>query len=116
MTEAEWLASEDPAAMLTFLTNRGEIIDSLGQVVSERTSDRKLRLFACACCRLVSEEGRLLKTENPTGYKNVLLHMKMHMEQIQLGLMAEQQQMASGQAPPEKAGGSNMPLAEGADK
>jgi hypothetical protein len=38
MTEAEWLACEDLAAMLDFL--------------EERASDRKLRLFACACCRV----------------------------------------------------------------
>jgi hypothetical protein len=39
VTESEWLASEDPQAMLETL--RG------------RASDRKLRLFGCACCRLV---------------------------------------------------------------
>jgi hypothetical protein len=39
MTEEEWLACTDPAAMLKFL--RG------------RASDRKLRLFGCGCCRLV---------------------------------------------------------------
>jgi hypothetical protein len=37
MTEAEWLISGDPDRMLQHL--RG------------RSSDRKLRLFACACCR-----------------------------------------------------------------
>ncbi len=39
MNEAEWLACDDPLLMLDSL--RGKI------------SDRKLRLFACACCRSV---------------------------------------------------------------
>ena len=43
MTEAEWLFSEDPAAMVRFL--RG------------RTSDRKMRLFACAFTILKSQRG-----------------------------------------------------------
>src|SRR5882762_8624622 len=37
MTEKEWQAATDPAPMLAFLA---------GQL-----SDRKQRLFACACCR-----------------------------------------------------------------
>jgi hypothetical protein len=37
MTEAEWLACEDPDPVLEFL--RGKV------------SERKLRLFFCACCR-----------------------------------------------------------------
>lgn len=41
MTEIEWLTGEDPQAMLRFL-QRGPIATA-----------RKLRLFACACCRQV---------------------------------------------------------------
>jgi hypothetical protein len=37
MTEAEWLACTDPKSML--------------RVLQDRASDRKLRLFDCACCR-----------------------------------------------------------------
>src|ERR1700736_3648164 len=41
MTEQEWLESDEPGRMLDYL--RG------------KTSVRKLRLFACACCRLQAD-------------------------------------------------------------
>jgi hypothetical protein len=51
MTEAEWLACDDPRPMLDYLRSIG------------RASDRRLRLFAVACCRHVclrAHDGRLL--------------------------------------------------------
>jgi hypothetical protein len=40
VTEADWLAATDPEPMLAFLRDSG------------RASERKLRLFAAACCRI----------------------------------------------------------------
>ena len=74
-------------------------------------------------CRsyLISATGRLLKSENPDGYKNVLLHMKAHLEAIRLKMMEEMQaQMgpAAGAGDPklaEQPPGSNQPLTENAN-
>jgi hypothetical protein len=44
VTESEWLSCDDPGPMLAFLRATGGV------------SRRKLRLFACACCRHVWEE------------------------------------------------------------
>lgn len=58
-------------------------------------------------CRkfLVSEAGRLAKTENPMGYKNILLHMKAHMDQIAMAVT--QQQVPEGQPQTSKRPGTN---------
>ncbi len=47
-----------------------------------------------------SEAGRQAKTDNPNGYKNVLLHGNMHFQQVQQ--MMQQQQMQQQQAQPGK--------------
>lgn len=54
MTEADWLACDDPQRMLAHLDGRTTVRGFLGVNVSRPPpSDRKLRLFACACCRQV---------------------------------------------------------------
>jgi hypothetical protein len=49
MTEGEWLACDDPARML-YVVQGPE--PEYGGFPTRKISDRKLRLFACACCRL----------------------------------------------------------------
>jgi hypothetical protein len=48
-------------------------------------------------CRswLVSEAGRLAKVENPEGYKNVLLHMQMHIAELQKQMAIAQMQQGA---------------------
>jgi hypothetical protein len=59
VTESEWLASDDPGAMLEWLTGPRVVrnLDLTGEVGGEAwrgtlPTNRRLRLFACACCRL----------------------------------------------------------------
>jgi hypothetical protein len=58
MTEQEWLTSTDPAAVLRFATHA----DHNNAWHHKAVSDRKLRLWACACARqvwhLLDERGR----------------------------------------------------------
>lgn len=68
-------------------------------------------LEADICRRwLVSDAGRLCKLENPPGYENVLLHMKMHKDIIMQQQMAQmQQQMQAQGQPPQQQGGQGAP-------
>jgi len=71
-------------------------------------------------CRshLVSPAGRLEKTENPAGYKNVLLHMKAHLDASKQKALEEMQMQMAAQVETAKMaepGGSNQPLTENAN-
>jgi hypothetical protein len=64
---------------------------------------------------LVGDAGRLCKVENPSGYKNVLLHMKLHkdmdtqkqMEEAQKQMMAQMGGMPPPPPPSGKGGKDN---------
>lgn len=53
MLEATWLASSDPQAMLELLQHGLTPFVGVSMGPIKVTSPRKLRLFACACCRQV---------------------------------------------------------------
>lgn len=62
MTEQEWLTCDDPGTMYSFMRDRAPPRRWLDwfKPALVRTSDRKLRLFACACCMRIIE---LIPTE-----------------------------------------------------
>src|SRR5688572_10166679 len=60
MTEAEWSTSTDPSNMLHSLWGRG-------------VSDRKLRLFAVACCRRIEGWTRAHDTPTQPYYWGVII-------------------------------------------
>jgi hypothetical protein len=51
---------------------------------------------------VASEAGRLAKTENPNGYRNVLLHGKMHLQIMQQQMMMQQQSQQQDNTPDRK--------------
>lgn len=70
MTEQEWLTSSDPAAMLRFLRlaelDWNTAFDAAREVL-RRTTDRKMRLFACACCSANGTEVGVVDEYELTG-------------------------------------------------
>lgn len=53
MTESEWLSCDDPQRMMAWLTGTDNTPWMDESRWKPAPSDRKLRLFACGCCRLV---------------------------------------------------------------
>ncbi len=53
MTESEWGTSSDPGAMLHWITQSGEV-----RTPTMEALHRKLRLFACGCCRQAWDGAR----------------------------------------------------------
>lgn len=67
MTEQEWMTSDDPRSMLAHLRSPW---NQQRTELDPDTQDRKLRLFACACCRLAGSpdevvDGYELRTGPP---------------------------------------------------
>lgn len=67
-------------------------------------------------CRsfLISEEGRLAKKENPEGYKNVMLHFELHINEMNKQLAM--QQMNTNQTGEEDSPNGETPASEGDGK
>src|SRR5262245_49453770 len=74
LTEQDWLASDDPVPMLAALTQASK--DGWGRPSFPLVSDRKLRLFACACSRqvwhLLTDDRSRLAVETAERYADNL--------------------------------------------
>jgi hypothetical protein len=58
--------------------------------------------FETICNWVRGEAGRLAKTDNPEGYKNVLLHGKLHYMEMQMQMMQQAAQQAQSGKPGEQ--------------
>jgi hypothetical protein len=91
MTEADWLGCADPTRMVDFLTRRR---------TRGRSRERRLTLFACACCRRL---GRLIPTEPCRRAIEVA-------ERYADGLATEQERFAAWSAAVASAEEEGIPL------
>jgi len=81
MTEREWMTCSEPETMLHFLRGKG--------------SDRKLRLFAVACCRhiwdLLEDERSRLAVETSAAYiEGLASRVELHSSQEQAEAVVEE--------------------------
>ena len=65
MTEAEWLASTDPIAMLRLYVS--DAMPWPAGTPAPIVSNRKLRLFAAACCRLTGVKSQIVDAYEQDG-------------------------------------------------
>lgn len=83
-------------------------IDQMGQPTEQPSVMPELEVdnhqIEAEICRnwLVSEKGRQAKTDSPDGYKNILLHLQIHMQMLQ--------QLSAPQIPPQDMGNGNGKL------
>ena len=103
--EIQLLTHSDPLPQMNPMTGMEEEVTS---VMPEYEVDN--HAIEAELCRdwLVGEMGRQCKVDNPSGYKNVLLHLKVHNQMIQQKQMEEmmsQMPMNMGQPP----NGNNQP-------
>jgi len=67
---------------------------------------------------LISEAGRLARVDRPLGYKNVLLHFKMHLQALQQQMMEQQHAAAveAGEAPGDPKSEEGKAMTNGSGK
>lgn len=96
LDEIKLLINSSPIEMPTMdpMTGQPTLQEVPSVEVDPDVDDHEIEADICRRY-LVSEGGRLLKIENPLGYRNVLLHMKAHMQLIAPPMPADN----TGQAP-----------------
>jgi hypothetical protein len=99
MTESQWLSSTNPHEMLAFLKDRKPVglasFLSWFGLAAGRSSTRKCRLFACACCRrlgpLLADERSRQAIEIAELYAEGLVSKKAFQQAVQAARVASLQ-------------------------
>jgi len=115
-TPIEQPPSEDQALMAISQGQEPQMLELPSVEIDYDLDNHQLEADICRTF-LISPAGRLAKQENPEGYKNVLLHMKFHLEAAKDQMLKEAQMQAMSGTPTdpklaEKPDGSSQPLTE----
>jgi hypothetical protein len=86
LLETEPIPSMDPITMMPTLMPSVQ--------VDEILDNHQIEAQICRSF-LISDVGRSTKLNNPTGYENILLHMKQHMQFAMMAMQAQQQMQAN---------------------